>query len=296
MASELKPLNVNVTLTTVSGNNADLFPDTDVSNYRALSIQLTGTWTATVQVQMLLNGSTWVAQNPLNASNTSITNNQIYYFSIPAGVHVRIRTTAYTSGTIDGNISLSSVVHAQQLPYSFDSGNVLRVSVLGNSGSAGIGANAVSDNSNIGNTLSTYAAQALFSPPTGANALKLVRNIEIFKTATATASGDTALWTPTASKKFRLMRLRIEVTADVSTSGGAVIDVILRDASTGLPVAFSFYAPAAAITTNPGVYSTGWIDLGNGILSTTINNILNINLSAALATGKVRVIAVGTEE
>ena len=38
------------------------------------------------------------------------------------------------------------------------------------------------------------------------------------------------------------------------------------------------------------------IDLGNGYLSTAANNVLQVNLSAALSAGKVRVTAVGTEE
>jgi hypothetical protein len=39
------------------------------------------------------------------------------------------------------------------------------------------------------------------------------------------------------------------------------------------------------------------LDLGVfGILSAAANNVLNVNLSVALATGNVRIIAMGTEE
>jgi hypothetical protein len=117
-----------------------------------------------------------------------------------------------------------------------------------------------------------------------------------FKTATATASGDTALWTPTSGKKFRLMRFILQITADAATSGGADIDIILRDATTGLAAALTVFVPAAAGTTFGATVTTGWIDWGNGYLSTAANNVLNINLSAALTSGKVRAIAVGTEE
>lgn len=122
------------------------------------------------------------------------------------------------------------------------------------------------------------------------------RTPSIFKTATATASGDTALWTPTSGKKFRLLKYSIWITADAATAGGADIDIVLRDATTATAQAFSVFVPAAAATLlGPGA-GTEWIDLGNGQLSAVANNVLNINLSAALTAGKVRVVCCGTEE
>jgi hypothetical protein len=123
-----------------------------------------------------------------------------------------------------------------------------------------------------------------------------VRTPTTFKTATATAAGDTALWTPAAGKKFRLMRFTIQITSDASTTGGADIDIILRDATTGLAAALTVFVPAVAATTFGSTVTTGWINLGNGILSAAANNVLNINLSAALTSGKVRAIVGGTEE
>jgi hypothetical protein len=116
-----------------------------------------------------------------------------------------------------------------------------------------------------------------------------------FFTATATASGDTALWTPTSGKKFRLLRYQIQITGDAATSGGADIDIVLRDSTTALAAAYSLYVPAASVNAL-GADNTGWQDLGNGILSAAANNVLNINLSAALTSGKVRVVCAGTEE
>jgi hypothetical protein len=122
------------------------------------------------------------------------------------------------------------------------------------------------------------------------------RSATIFKTITATASGDTALWTPTSGKKFRIMRYMVEITANAATSSGAEIDVVLRDNTTVTPAAFSVYVPAVAVTTAVGRNGSGWIDFGNGILSATINNVLNVNLSATLTSGKVRIVVCGTEE
>lgn len=122
-----------------------------------------------------------------------------------------------------------------------------------------------------------------------------LRGLAVFKTATATASGDTALWTPTTGKKFRLMRYRIDVTANAALAAGAELDVVLRDATTATSHAMSLFVPMVGGAVM-GMATTGWVDLGNGQLSATINNVLNINLSASLTAGKVRVLAAGTEE
>jgi hypothetical protein len=117
-----------------------------------------------------------------------------------------------------------------------------------------------------------------------------------FKAASATASGNTAVWTPTAGKKFRLMRYRIDVSAAAATSGGGTLDFFFQDSSTALGIGFSCYVPAASVTTAVGAPTSGWCDMGNGFLSAAANNVLNINLSAALTAGAVRIVVCGTEE
>lgn len=118
----------------------------------------------------------------------------------------------------------------------------------------------------------------------------------VVKSAVATASGNTALWTPAASKKFRLMRVLIMVSGNAVQAAAGVLTIQLQDSATGMPVAVSPFVPAAAGTVMGADFVSGWIDLGNGILSAAANNVLNINLSAALTGGTVRAIAVGTEE
>lgn len=122
------------------------------------------------------------------------------------------------------------------------------------------------------------------------------RTPSVFKTVTATASGDNAVWTPAAGKKFRLMRYVIYVTADAARAAAGDVEIILRDATTAIGVGFSVYVPGAAGTTFVADASSGWCDLGNGFLSAAANNVLNVNLSAALTAGEVRVVAIGTEE
>ena len=130
----------------------------------------------------------------------------------------------------------------------------------------------------------------------GVQAGAMLRTPSSFKSATATASGNTAVWTPGSSKKFRLMRYRVEVTANAAQATGGVITLQFQDNTTALALSHSVFVPATAGATMSGSYISGWIDLGNGILSSTANNVLNINLSAALTSGTVAVIACGTEE
>lgn len=119
----------------------------------------------------------------------------------------------------------------------------------------------------------------------------------IFKTAQATASGNTALWTPTSGKKFRLLKLYVQVTAAAALASAGVLTITFQDSSTGIPIAFDVYLPASSISAPLGdAFSSGWIDLGNGVLSATANNVLNINLSGTVSTGNVRVTCCGTEE
>lgn len=123
-----------------------------------------------------------------------------------------------------------------------------------------------------------------------------LRTPTTFKTVTATASGDTAVWTPTSGKKFRLMGAMVELSGNAQLASAATFNIVLRDATTAIGVGFSASVGAAAITTSvPNLLDNG-VNLGNGILSAAANNVLNVNLSAALTGGVVRVTAWGTEE
>jgi len=124
------------------------------------------------------------------------------------------------------------------------------------------------------------------------------RGPNVVKTATATGAGDTALWTPATGKRFRLMRFQIQVPANAAAATAAAIDVLLRDGTTATGLGLTVFVPATAdvATLYHAGTVTGWIDLGNGVISGAVDRVLNINLSAALTAGKVRVVACGTEE
>lgn len=173
----------------------------------------------------------------------------------------------------------------------------------GASGSATVGAPVRVGGSDGTNTrdLSTDAsghAQIVEGRVTdGAGTYVTVRNPNIFKTASATASGNTAVWTPTSGKKFRLMRFCLQVTANASQTTGGVVTIKFQDATTDIGLAFDVFIPTTAVTTTAGdAFVSPWIDLGNGYLSSAANNVLNVNLGSALANGTCRVLATGTEE
>lgn len=125
--------------------------------------------------------------------------------------------------------------------------------------------------------------------------LDIQRHPTTFRTALVTAAGGTAIWTPAAGKKFRLMRYMIELTGNAIQTTAGVITAQFYDAATGMSVTHSLYIPATAVNTLGGS-NPGWFDLGNGILSATANNALNMNLSAAITGGGLRVTVCGTEE
>lgn len=122
----------------------------------------------------------------------------------------------------------------------------------------------------------------------------------IFKTAqiAATAAGNTAVWTPTAGKKFQLMKFQITAQGLAATASAAVT-VSFQDAAVALGFgSYDIDVPAVAgLQVGIAQISGGMIDLGNGILSSTINNVLNFNISAAGAgtVGNYRVNLEGIE-
>lgn len=96
------------TLSPASANNADLI-SLECAIIKQIDVQLTGTWTATVAFQASNDGTNWgsivafpigtVAGTPV----TSTTANGQWAIPVVAR-YVRIRTTAYTSGTVAGTI------------------------------------------------------------------------------------------------------------------------------------------------------------------------------------------------
>jgi hypothetical protein len=91
------------------------------------------------------------------------------------------------------------------------------------------------------------------------------------------------------------MRLMVQITGNATITSGAVLTVSFQDSTTATNIAMDCFVPASALTAADDFISP-WIDLGNGYLSAAANNVLNVNLSSALAAGNARIFVCGTEE
>jgi hypothetical protein len=115
-----------------------------------------------------------------------------------------------------------------------------------------------------------------------------------FLNVKATASGNTPIWVPATGKKFVLLSYSIDFTSNVSQAVAGLIDATFIDGATNTQIGISVFVPNAAGT----VFSDsgeGFVSLGGGYPSVAANNILSINLSAALATGVCHVMVFGRE-
>lgn len=113
----------------------------------------------------------------------------------------------------------------------------------------------------------------------------------------ATAAGDTTLWTPASGKKFRLLWFMMQLPLGTTMAAAGTLTQILKDGATQIgPFVFSDYLPNTTPTNAIGDNHTTIILPGNGYLSSTVNNALVVNLSAALTAGGARWCVAGTEE
>jgi hypothetical protein len=164
-----------------------------------------------------------------------------------------------------------------------------------------------SDNQQLENTLGTsgplqvepFIYGGAFSGTANANlqGWSKPRTPTVFKTITATASGNTAVWTPGSGNKFRLLGYVISVTGDASLAAAGRLSISLADAATTLNFIHQVYLPVAAPAAPLQQGFQVILPLGAfGVLSAAANNVLNIQLSVALTSGLVNIIAYGTEE
>src|SRR5450755_1148057 len=94
--------------------NADLVASTDVSTYKWWSLHVTGTFTGTLTFQGSNDNSNWTSVEGANLATTSSISTtllsavvqNLLYAGIVAFRYLRIRMTAYTSGTATGTLEL----------------------------------------------------------------------------------------------------------------------------------------------------------------------------------------------
>jgi hypothetical protein len=115
--------------------------------------------------------------------------------------------------------------------------------------------------------------------PASGSPFVAVRTPDVFKTlANDTTSGNTAIWTPASGRKFRLMGYQVIVPGNaVYATTAGTLTVTFQDATTATPFTHVVQVPTTAV--NGVLYNSGWISLGNGFVSSTANNALNVNLA-----------------
>ena len=107
------PINSALFTGSAAALNADILGDTDATLYRSVSIQLTGTWSATISPWVSVDGGTsWNNLVGINVQNNAqainLTSNGIYAFSLPAGARFRLRAWSPAARLTDRR---SSVPH-----------------------------------------------------------------------------------------------------------------------------------------------------------------------------------------
>jgi hypothetical protein len=136
----------------------------------------------------------------------------------------------------------------------------------------------------------------LSAPIAGSNnTLEVQHAPDVFHSVGVNAAGNSLVWTPASGKRFRLLHFFIQPSQDAILTGGADLNVDLRDNNVSIGVTVAFFL-LKAMGTAP--YAPIEMDLGPiGYLSSAPNNVLNVNLSAAIpASAQCRVVVMGTEE
>lgn len=311
----------NVTITPGAGNTvaADEVVDGTLGTVKVQYVKIMdgtidGTTKATVGGNGLKTDGSGVTQ-PVSGTVTANagTNLNTSALALDASVTgLSVAQASTTSGEkgilVQGASTDSYVLHtnAKTNPLSLTSLGQLRVAVGHELGLASLGsAQSVifpDNNSNVSGPLWICNGNSggAFSGTTDAARLGVwvARVPTVFRTVSATASGNTAVWTAATGNKWRLLRYKIEVTANASVASGGVITVKFQDVTTDINLTHSVFVPTTGLTTNIDTYWTSeWTDIGPfGILAAATATALNINLGSTLATGVCRVIVCGVEE
>lgn len=270
-----------------SALNAVLFQE-DVSNYTQIDAVITSIGGSNfVQIAFSPDSNSWTAYKTIGAATT---------LHLPRkGKYMRMMINSYTSGTVTAKVVLYAntttlgidkvgypvPTEAFYLGMQDNAGNVAPVYSF-----AGIGDNA-SGNKPLGVGIAGFD---------GANASRL-RTPNTRKPFNVSVAGNSAVWTPTTGKKFRLLGYHLACTQNAARSGTGQVIVKFQDGTNDINIQHSVFVPTTAATTMDGGWTTGWVDLGGlGVLSTAANNVLSINLSIALTAGVFTGYVVGTEE
>lgn len=135
IGSSLSPnININSSTTYIKPSlsagalNADLLASTDVGNYAVAVVQVTGSFVGTLTFQGSNDNTNWfniLASNLGSTAAISATTTTTGMFAVPLGFkYLRVRMTAYTSGTATGAVTLDCMPSEAANLYANVSGSV----------------------------------------------------------------------------------------------------------------------------------------------------------------------------
>jgi len=125
-----------------------------------------------------------------------------------------------------------------------------------------------------------------------------IRVPQIFLSSQFNGTGSNTIWQPGSTKKTRLMKYKIEVSADATIAGGAApinlqfnqqlgtAQGSLFPYGTMVPYTHRLVLPSAAQSAFQG-WDSGWIDLGNGVLSPTAGRALQMGIQVPQSTAAI---------
>jgi len=226
------------------------------------------------------------------------------YFSASGAITNRYWRAQFIGGSVSGTCDFyatsGSIAEIVGVNGQFSSGGIsfLPVAIGNGTVTEGAGVDGI-ENAGGSSSIALAAAQMVWT--SGANGGTVFRRTPaVFKTASvsATAAGNTAVWNPSSGKKFRLMRFQITAQG-LSATAATILTISFQDATTAINIGtYDVLLPAVANLQAGITTVSAWVDLGNGVISATANNVLNANISATVtgATGTFRVNVCGTEE
>jgi hypothetical protein len=186
-----------------------------------------------------------------------------------------------------------------------DSGGVVRVLSTDSTGALNITGTISASNPSVGTNNTTAPTSSTQVGVQASDNLVALRTCDTFKTAQVQGGSPLqyGLWTPASGKKYRLMKLWISVSGDANVASGALFTLSFTDGLGGTAIgpAFDVWIQPTPTVDVTGIYpglafSTGQIDLGNGVLSGAANTTLYFVVNDLLANGFIRVNVMGTEE
>lgn len=235
---------------TASSTSASI---TTLNGQAVAAVQITGTWVATVQFEGTVDGTNWFSVNAFPIASgtfvTSATANGQWLITTAGLSGVRVRCSAYTSGTIA--ITIRASIGAGLLTAANVAGDIASGSTdIGNPLKIGGKAatampTAVSNGQRVNTQFDSYGRLVITVMDPAAQVTKAYNT-------TSTATGA-AIWTPAGGKKIALTKLTIgtygTTAARVIVWFGASGDTTYTAGTDQLVCAFSF---APSTTSKPG--------------------------------------------